>query len=81
MKRKITEAESAYRRVRDFLAEIPSEVLASLRVEFTKPSIIDPLLAKIKEGIGMTAIENKEGWRYPFWYGEIEFNEFLRQLL
>ena len=82
MKRKITTAEDIYRRVRDFVSEIPSEVLASLRVEFTKPRVIDPLLKQIKREIGMTSITHKEtNWHYCFWYGEPEFNEFLRQIL
>ena len=82
MKRKVTDAEGMYNRVRKFVTEVPCEVLASLRVEFTKPKVIDSLLKQIRREIGMTSIEHKTtGWRYSFWYGEVEFNEFLRQIL
>lgn len=82
MKRKTTESENAYRRVRDFIKDIPSEVLASIRVEFTKPKVIDHLNAQIKRGIGITSVEHKNTKiRYSFWYGEMEFSEFLRQVL
>lgn len=82
MKRKITNSEDIYNRVREFVTEIPSEVLASIRVEFTKPKVIDSLLKQIKRDIGITSITHKNTkWRYPFWYGEPEFNEFLRQIL
>lgn len=82
MKRKVSDAENAYHRVRKFIATIPPEILATLRVEFTKPKMIDPLLTKIKSGIGLTTIEHVDkGWCYCFLYGELEFREFLRQIL
>jgi hypothetical protein len=82
MKRKITDSEDAYRRVRDFIKSIPSEVLASLRVEFTKPKVIDAHLKHIKKRIGITRItHNATGIGYSFWHDEMEFNEFLRQIL
>jgi hypothetical protein len=82
MKRKITTSEDMYRRVRDFVTQVPSEVIASLRVEFTKPKVIDSLLKQIRREIGITSITHKETqWHYSFWYGEPEFNEFLRQIL
>ena len=82
MKRKITESEDVYRRVREFINEIPSEVLASLRVEFSKPKVIDSILKQIRRGIGDTRIEHRtSGMSYSFGHGEMEFNEFLRQVL
>lgn len=64
------------------MSEIPCEVLASLRVEFTKPKVIDSLLKQIRREIGITSITHKDtGYYYSFWYGEPEFNEFLRQIL
>jgi hypothetical protein len=66
--------------VRKFLTEIPSDVLASLRVEFTKPKVIDALLKQIKQKTGIIRIERHK-WCYSFWHGETEFNEFLKQLL
>lgn len=82
MKRKITESEDAYRRVRDFIMMVPSEVMASIRVEFTKPKVIDSLRKQIKREIGITRIEHKaSGIGYSFWHDEMEFNEFLRQTL
>lgn len=82
MKRKVSDAEDAYNRVRAFVSVIPPEILASLRVEFTKPTIIDALLKKIKKEIGLVTIEHKESnWQYCFWHGELEFREFLKQVL
>ena len=80
MKRNILESEKIYRRVRDFVTIIPSEILAYLRVSLSTPKAIDSLRIQIKKGIGMTSIEYKD-WRYSFWYGEKEFYELMRQVL
>lgn len=80
MKRFISDSEKVYERVKRFIDLLPSEIVASLRVEFCKPKVIDSLRSSIKREVGIAVIE-REGWSYSFLYGELEFNEFMRQLL
>jgi hypothetical protein len=81
MKRPIAETEKIYDRVKDFIRAVPSEVLASLRVDMLRPKFIDHLRGSIKKDIGMTTISHKElKWCYSFWYGEKELYELIRQL-
>jgi len=82
MNRTITEAEKIYNRVRDFVKSLSNEELASIRIHLSDPKVIDYLRAKIKKGIGQTAIENnKFDFRYSFMYEEKEFDELIKQLL
>jgi hypothetical protein len=81
LKRFISDSEKVYERVKRFVNLLPTEIVASLRVEFCKPKVIDSLRSRIKREVGTTVIEHKDGWSYSFMYGELEFNEFMRQLL
>lgn len=81
MKRLITDSEKIYERVSTFIKLLPSHIIASLRIDFCNPKAIDSLRVRIRRGIGITAIEHKEGWRYSFMYGETELNELIRQLI
>lgn len=81
MKRFISDSEKVYERVKGYIDLLPDHIVASLRVEFSKPKVIDSLRSRIKSEMGTTIIEHKEGWSYSFMYGELEFNEFIRQLL
>lgn len=80
MKRFISDSEKVYERVKKFIDLLPTHIVASLRVEYCKPKVIDSLRSSIKREMGITVIERKE-WSYTFMYGELEFNEFMRQLL
>jgi hypothetical protein len=81
MNRKITDFEKIYQRVRDFIKNLPSDILANFRVYFSKSKVIDFYFKRIRENTGAFTFEYKNEWFYCFLYGENEFNEFLRQLL
>ena len=80
MNRKILEGEKIYRRVRDYITSLPSEVLANLRIYLTNSETIDYLRKQISKDIGITLIENQT-YMYSFWYGEKELYELLRQII
>ena len=80
MNRTISEGETIYRKVRDFITSLPLDILAYLRIYLTNPENLDDLRKRIQKGIRTTLLETQD-YIYSFWYGEKELYELLRQII